>query len=116
MYREGQSLHATPSEPPGLAGCPLSCKALDYLEIWAVPSALGTLETQAMGPEGTLRTGPVLPFSCFRSRPPPHSPILYSCCLGNGPSVPHQPGLAKRLLLSGILAPSPGLPHGRAHP
>jgi hypothetical protein len=56
MHREGQSLHATPPEPAGLPGRPLSGKALDYLKRWAVPSVLGTLETHAMGPEGALQT------------------------------------------------------------
>jgi hypothetical protein len=54
MYTEGLVTAATPSGPAGLPGCLLSCKALDYLETRAVPSALGPLETHAMGQEGAL--------------------------------------------------------------
>jgi hypothetical protein len=52
MYTEGLVTAATPLWPAGLPGCPLSCKALDYLETMAVPSVLGPLETPAMGQEG----------------------------------------------------------------
>jgi hypothetical protein len=62
-------VRATPPEPAG----PLSCRALDYLETWAVPGVLGKLETHAMGLDGTLLPCPALPFTCFRSWPSPRS-------------------------------------------
>jgi hypothetical protein len=56
MYKEGLITAATPPGPAGLPGC----KALDYLETRVVPSALGPLETHAMGQEGALWPWPAL--------------------------------------------------------